>query len=95
MSENIKVIKRDGRVKYFDRNRIKIAIQRAADEVCINKNIVDDKSNNHLWLDVLVDKIQDRIKTSYTHSIHIEEIQDIIIDELYNADKLIAKAYKD
>lgn len=91
----VKVIKRDGRIKDFDKNRIKTAIQRATDEVCTNKNIVDDKSNNHLWLDVLVDKIQARIKTSYTDNIHIEEIQDIIIDELYNADKLIAKSYKE
>lgn len=84
----IKVIKRDGRTKDYDLNRIKEAIYKAEKEIY---------NGTYLNLDYnpsLFNSIDVKIYNLNKEKISIEKIQDIIIQELKLYDKTVAKAYK-
>lgn len=82
----IKVIKRDGRVKEFDVNRIIAAIHKAQLEV---KGIQDDLG------EFIADSVNCDLLVRNIKSIDIEEIQDLVIKFLQEEDKAIADAYQE
>lgn len=91
----IKVIKRDGRVKEFDKSRIANAVKQAAKDV---RNI--DNPQFLVDLDVFTNLIEDVI-IEYAiaedcNQIGIEEIQDLVINELneYGWED-VSKSYKE
>ena len=88
MIENIKVIKRDGRVKTFDKNRIITAIDKAYNEVYGENSIIRCSK-------LIADTIHNNLIQLNKESIHIEEIQNIVITELSKLDSKVAESYSD
>ena len=81
----IKVIKRDGREKNFDKRFIEIAVDKAKEEVGIN--------NDTLPIDIAQSIEEDLIEDNVAE-INIEEIQDMVIKALKEESPKVAEAYK-
>ena len=80
----MKVIKRDGRIVEFDRNKILVAIRKANDEVDLKERIHDLK----------IEKIVAGIEAIKQDNMQVEEIQDIIEQKLMEDGKFtLAKTY--
>ena len=84
------IIKRDGRTKQFDAQRIRGAIDSAAkDYYGANYCFVDQSLIN-----LCVRNIVSRIDILDTDSIPVETIQDIVVAELYKVDEGLADCYE-
>lgn len=83
----MKVIKRDGRVVDFKKDKIKNAIMKAFIEVDGKDNINEER------IDYLVENIVTILKNRFVGSINIEDIQDIVENALMEVRKDVAKAY--
>ena len=87
--EDLKVIKRDGKLVDFDFNRIELAIMNAYEdyyeEGFFNKEEIED----------ILDNIFDEIVVFGDESISVEEIQNIVVDKLTNINKEVGKAYEE
>lgn len=86
--EQLKVIKRDGREKDFDKDYIAKAILKAVTEVYSangDKELPFTIANN-IELDLM--------KDGKVKSITIEEIQDLVVKQLQKYDSLVASAYQ-
>ena len=82
--DEMKVIKRDGRIVEFDRNKILVAIRKANDEVDLKERIHDLK----------IEKIVAGIEAIKQDNMQVEEIQDIIEQKLMEDGKFtLAKTY--
>ena len=81
----IKVIKRDGREKNFDKRFIEIAVDKAKEEVGIN--------NDTLPIDIAQSIEEDLIEDNVAE-IDIEEIQDMVVKALKEESPKVAEAYK-
>lgn len=77
----IKVVKRDGRIKEFDKNRISNAVKQAAKDVrnIENPQFLIDLDN---FTGIIEDIIQEYSASEGCNKIGIEEIQDLVINEL-------------
>lgn len=84
----MKIIKRDNRVKDFSFSRIEKAVDNAFSEVYSDLDY-SDKINE------VLENIEDVILALGVEVISVEEIQDIIIEELYKRDKNVAKSYEE
>lgn len=85
------IIKRDGRIKEFDIERIKNAIQKCYIEVLGEEGEEAFDLNE----DILIPNIEEEIKSLNKEQISIEEIQDIIVKELEAfCIEAIPKAYR-
>lgn len=84
------IIKRDGRTKPYDKKRIEKAIHMACLEyygdagVCLSPRILNT-----------LDSIYKRIDILNEDPVEVETIQDIVVEELYNADYNLAECYND
>ena len=83
----MKVIKRDGRIKDFDFARIETAVKRSFNEVY-------PEGDNELFSYIL-----ESLKITFDYSdahdeISVEEIQDLVVDTLYQVDDTVAIAYQ-
>ena len=80
----MKIIKRDGRIVDYDKNKIRIAIQKANNEVT-DKEKISDKD---------IDKIITYIESLNKKRMLVEDIQDIIEEKLMERKKyILAKKY--
>ena len=79
----IKVIKRDGRIKDFDSNRIVLAVDKASDEI----------NDKHIGIDIAL-KVTKELEDKNIESITVEEIQDMVVDELKSVNINVATAYQ-
>lgn len=80
----VKVVKRDGRIAEYDRNKILIAIRKANAEVDQFEKLADDK----------IDGIVASIENMKRETMQVEDIQDIIEQKLMAAGKFVlAKTY--
>lgn len=80
----MKVIKRDGRVTEYDRNKIMVAIRKANIEVEEYEKIPEEK----------IESIVDSIEGMKRDTMHVEDIQDIIEQKLMAQGKyVLAKTY--
>lgn len=80
----IKVYKRDGRTKNFDKRFIEIAVDKAKDEIGL-----DDEIGTRV-----ADLVEDYLIDNNIQEIQIEEIQDLVIEMLNQENKKVAEAYK-
>lgn len=80
----VKVYKRDGRTKNFDKRFIEIAVDKAKDEVGL-----DDEIGTRV-----ADLVEDYLIDNNIQEIQIEEIQDLVIEMLNQENKEVAEAYK-
>ena len=83
----MKVIKRDGRIKCFDFARIETAVKRSFNEVY-------PEGDNELFSYIL-----ESLKIVFDYpdgrdEISVEEIQDLVVDTLYQVDDAVANAYQ-
>ena len=81
----IKVYKRDGRTKNFDKRFIEIAVDKAKDEIGL-----DDEIGTRV-----ADLVEDYLIDNNIQEIQIEEIQDLVIEMLNQENKEVAEAYFD
>ena len=88
--EQISVLKRDGRVKSFDEKRIFTAIKNAFDDVYLNDFLCLYEESE---VEKITKKVVNRILDNGETTIHIESIQDLVIDELNKCNKNVAKSY--
>lgn len=88
--EQISVLKRDGRVKSFDEKRIFTAIKNAFDDVYLNDFLCLYEESE---VEKITKKVVDRILDNGETTIHIESIQDLVIDELNKCNKNVAESY--
>ena len=80
----MKVIKRDGRIVDYDRNKILIAIRKANDEVKLKEKISEGK----------IEGIVRAIESLQRETMQVEEIQDVIEEKLMEDGKYtLAKTY--
>lgn len=80
----MKVIKRDGRVTEYDRNKIMVAVRRANEEVRIKERISEKK----------IEEIVREIESLNKETMQVEEIQDFIEEKLMEDGKFnLAKTY--
>lgn len=80
----MKVIKRDGRVVEYDRNKIVIAIQKANAEVDKSEQVNEEK----------IDSIVAGIENKHVDNMMVEDIQDMIEQKLMSEGKFeLAKKY--
>lgn len=90
----LKVIKRDGRVKDFDFNRIVNAIQKAYEDVY---STVSDRECRWVELDSIVMELDDIFnklyKSNKVESIEVEKLQDMIVEVIEKTNKDVAKSY--
>lgn len=89
---DIKVIKRDGRVKNFDNTRIVEAIKKAYIDVYKDYFKLQMK---YTEFDTVCMNIEERIYLLNKDIFTVEEIQDIVVEELNNINKVVANAYND
>lgn len=82
----IKVIKRNGKTVDFDVEKIEKAILYAMDDVDY-----EDKENIHDIVENIVEQIEDLEEDTIT----VEEIQEIVVGELYSVDRKLGKIYND
>jgi len=85
MEKVIKVMKRDSRIKDFDKNRIETAVSKAFEEVYNDKNMPKSKE--------IAKKVHETIINMNIDTIEIEQIQDLVVKQLKNIDKDVALAY--
>lgn len=84
------IMKRDGRVKPYDRKRIEQAINSACLEYygdvtkCLSPDILE-----------CIDSICQFIESLEANPLEVEAIQDIVVDHLYSTDKGLAECYSD
>ena len=84
------IMKRDGRVKPYDRKRIEQAINSACTEYygdvtkCLSPDIL-----------ACIDSICQFIESLEVDTLDVEAIQDIVVDHLYSTDKGLAECYSD
>lgn len=88
-SKNIEVVKRDGRIKPFDLDRIYSALKKAYAEYYKNDCEFEEKVSNHIMKDISVKILSSNIK-----QINVEEIQDIVEDILKNYNREVFVLYK-
>lgn len=88
--EQISVLKRDGRVKSFDEKRIFTAIKNAFDDVYLNDFLCLYEESE---VEKITKNVVNRILDNGEITIHIETIQDLVIDELNKCNKNVAKSY--
>lgn len=90
----LKVIKRDGRVKDFDFNRIVNAIEKAYADVY---SMVSDREYRWVELDSIVMELDDIFNKLYKsdkiESIEVEKLQDMIVEVIEKTNKDVAKSY--
>lgn len=90
----LKVIKRDGRVKDFDFNRIVNAIQKAYEDVY---STISDRECRWVELDSIVMELDDIFNKLYksdkVESIEVEKLQDMIVEVIEKTNKDVAKSY--
>lgn len=86
----MKIIKRDGRIKKFDSERIKNAIRNAYYDV-----YGEMKKETSLEFYTVCADVEKKILESGKENITVEEVQDIIINELNEVNKTVGKAYSD
>lgn len=79
------IIKRDGRNKLFQKERIEIAIDSAKEEV----GIVDDNIAVNI-----ADMVEDYLTDNKIECIEVEAIQDLVVEFLEQENELVAKAYQ-
>lgn len=82
----IKVIKRNGKTVNFDVEKIEKAIIYAMDDVNY-----EDKESVHDIVESVVEQIEDLEEDTIT----VEEIQEIVVGELYSVDRKLGKIYND
>ena len=87
--EDLKVIKRDGKLVDFDFNRIELAVINAYEDY-YGEDCFDD-----LEIEDILDNIYDEIVVFGDESISVEEIQNIVVDKLTNINKDVGKAYEE
>lgn len=88
----IYVIKRDGRIKKFDINRIKSAIERAYLDVY--KNAHHDNANSEAKeITTILINISNVIKNSDKAMYTVEEIQDLVVNSIEKINTEVSKAY--
>lgn len=83
----MQVIKRDGRIKEFDIERISNAVFKA------QKDIYKDKANR-LECELVSELVFDKLKEENNETVDIEHIQDIVLEVLKSKDLKLYKAYK-
>ena len=77
----IKVIKRDGRVKDFDSFRIENAIMQSSRKVSgAYLDSIGFKDNLDLVVDIIGDRVAEIARKKDNHSVNIEEIQDEVVE---------------
>lgn len=83
------IVKRDGRIKPFEFNRIMEAIEKAYVEC--------EPDGNSFYEDYsqLAKTIKSKLETIDEESIDVETVQDIVVDSLKLVDKLVASAYQE
>lgn len=86
----VKVIKRDGREKDLDFERIHVAIEKAYNEV-----YRDETTFYYSQINDINDKVSSAIEGIEDDCIGIEDIQDIIIDILGKHNKKVQRAFKE
>ena len=80
----MRVIKRNGSIVDYDRNKILVAIQKANESVAVHERISEDKIYT-----IIAD-----VEMRATGEMHVEEIQDIVEERLMAAGKyVLAKSY--
>lgn len=84
----MQIIKRDGRVKILNIERIKNAVQNAYDEVYGN---LDKFKEEYASIEIL---IQNELHKSNKETFDIEEIQDIVVNTLNEINKTVSVAYQ-
>ena len=82
----IKVIKRDGRTKVFDKRFIQVAVSRAECDV--------RQEDTDLGLRI-AQLVEESLVKDNINEIGIEDIQDLVLNFLNKEDKEVAKAYKE
>lgn len=82
------ILKRDGRVKPFDIDRITLAVGKAIDEVYISDDEFEIKSYS------IQSSIEDAFFSIDEDIISVEEIQDIVLEVLKEEDICVYNAYK-
>lgn len=82
----ITVIKRNNNKVPFDKNKIKIAIEKAYFDVFNNKNYPN-------YVDTIPDDIEYSINQLEEKTITVEDIQDMVEDSLMEEDRVVAKTY--
>ena len=87
--EDLKVVKRDGKLVNFDFSRIELAIINAYEDY-----YGEDFFDRYEIEDIL-DNIFDEIVVFGDESISVEEIQNIVVDKLTNINKDVGKAYEE
>ena len=87
--EDLKVIKRDGKLVDFDFNRIELAIINAYEDY------YEEGFFNREEIEDILDNIYDEIVVLGDESISVEEIQNIVVDKLTDINKDVGKAYKE
>ena len=87
--EDLKVVKRDGKLVDFDFNRIELAVINAYEDY-YGEDCFDD-----LEIEDILDNIYDEIVVFGDESISVEEIQNIVVDKLTNINKDVGKAYEE
>ncbi len=97
MTENINIVKRDGRVVPFDLARVQMAVFKAAYNGKINGNFissyhVDPVKANFLANNVAKLVYQDLLKTE-KKEVDIEEIQNLVVKHLNVLAKFVGQAY--
>lgn len=88
--ESLVIIKRDGREKPFEIDKIESAISRAYGDIDGTTHTFYNQ-----WNSGMKDNISQKIKNINKNKIDIEDIQDIIISELHNWNECVAKGYED
>ena len=82
----ITVIKRNNNKVPFDKNKIKVAIEKAYFDVFNNKNYPN-------YVNTIPDDIEYSINQLEEKTITVEDIQDMVEDSLMEEDRVVAKAY--
>lgn len=87
--EDLKVVKRDGKLVDFDFSRIELAIMNAYEDY------YEEGFFNREEIEDILDNIYDEIVVFGDESISVEEIQNIVVDKLTNINKDVGKAYEE
>ena len=88
----LQVVKRDGRVKDYDPNRIFSAIIKAYDEV-VKDQTIDMIRQKNSTVSLLVKLINNKIVNYYDVCITVDNIQNIVVDVLRTVNEEVSDAY--
>lgn len=86
----MQVIKRDGRVKQFDSERIKQAVTEAFKEA-----YGDLRYSHRIVIDLIIHDTTEELTKVSLLSHHVEYIQDVVIDSIFKYDETVARLYSD